>query len=87
MAVTAAGAFSANQTKSATTAKGFNAHSAGSGIEIDEARTFNAGAESSAAENVEQRLAQAVAGGARGHASGGLEDARTKLSCNDSHLR
>ena len=60
--------------------EGFDAYGSGAGVEVDEAGAFDAGLE-----DVEEGLAEAVAGGAGGGSAGGLELARAIGSGDDAH--
>src|SRR5260370_30568676 len=61
-------------------AEGFDADGAGSGEEIDEAGAGNVGGQ-----HVEERFAEAVAGGAQGEAFEALEDTASVGSGDDAH--
>ncbi len=61
-------------------AEGFDADGTGSGEEIDESRTSYVGGQ-----HVEERFAQAVAGGAQGEALEAFQDAASVDSGDDAH--
>ena len=62
-------------------AEGFDAYGAGAGEDIEEARANNAGAE-----DVEERLTEAVAGGTEGEAFEAFQDTAAVFAGDDAHL-
>ena len=76
----AGAAFSLNQTWAAPRREGFDADGSGAGVEVDEAGAFDAGLE-----DVEEGLAEAVAGGTGGCSARGVELARAIGSGDDAH--
>ena len=80
MALSAGSAFSTKMTSTSSAAEGFDADGSRAGVEIDEDRVLDA-----RGEDVEERLAQAVAGGACVEAFGGDEWAGAIGSGDDSH--
>jgi len=63
-------------------AEGFDAYGAGTGEDVDEARPYDSGAE-----DVEERFAQAVAGGTESESFQAFEDAAAIFAGDDTHWR